>query len=319
MKHKIPLLKDHHSHPFMFSILNSCPNISLARTKEEAIAIINFAETNIILGWNSDWYHFTTSELRVMPPVIICNRSFHSFLVSSSFKEIFSEAEFVQHFNDANWVEKNLSKIMHFFASIQTFQPQQIEDYFAFLLRQGVYYAEEMLLAFAEEIDLFIKLGFLERTQFWTSIEIFNTLSKQEYIHGIKIFADGSLGSKTAAMNYLDVQRGKLVHSDIALEILIEQVASLNKALAIHAIGRQAITQVINLISKNQHIPEIRIEHCQFISRRDAFRAKELGIILSMQPNFSFDSIRYKDRLSEQTCQDNNSFRMLIDEVGFIP
>ena len=200
MKHKIPLLKDHHSHPFMFAILNSCSNISLARTKDEAIAIINSAKSNIILGWNSDWYHFTTSELKRMPPVIICNSSFHSFLVSSSFQERFFDAEFVQHFNDANWIEKNLFKIMRFLASIKTFQPQQIEDYFTFLLRQGVYFAEEMLLAF--EIDLFIKLGYLERTQFWTSIEIFNDLSKQEYIHGIKIFADGSLGSKTAAMNY---------------------------------------------------------------------------------------------------------------------
>jgi predicted amidohydrolase YtcJ len=61
------------------------------------------------------------------------------------------------------------------------------------------------------------------------------------------------------------------------------------------------------------------MEHCQFISKENAIQAKSLGIILSMQPNFSYDSVQYKDRISQNYCLQNNPFRMLIDTAGFIP
>jgi predicted amidohydrolase YtcJ len=38
-----------------------------------------------------------------------------------------------------------------------------------------------------------------------------------------------------------------------------------------------------------------------------------------MQPNFSSDSRDYADRLGEDYLGRNNPFRMLIDEVGFVP
>ncbi len=38
-----------------------------------------------------------------------------------------------------------------------------------------------------------------------------------------------------------------------------------------------------------------------------------------MQPNFSTDSVDYRDRLDDQYCRANNPFRMLIDEIGFEP
>ncbi len=38
-----------------------------------------------------------------------------------------------------------------------------------------------------------------------------------------------------------------------------------------------------------------------------------------MQPNFSHDSVHYSDRLSKKYAKKNNPFRMLIDEVGFVP
>ena len=38
-----------------------------------------------------------------------------------------------------------------------------------------------------------------------------------------------------------------------------------------------------------------------------------------MQPNFSVDSVLYRDRLNSQQIQNNNPFRMIIDEAGFEP
>jgi predicted amidohydrolase YtcJ len=46
-------------------------------------------------------------------------------------------------------------------------------------------------------------------------------------------------------------------------------------------------------------------------------RAKDLGVILSMQPNFNSDSVDYADRLCPRDQEANNPFRMLLDQVGF--
>ncbi|MGA2152760.1 MAG: hypothetical protein ABSG48_11515, partial [Geobacteraceae bacterium] len=43
------------------------------------------------------------------------------------------------------------------------------------------------------------------------------------------------------------------------------------------------------------------------------------GIVLCMQPNFSFESTCYRDRLPGQFLGRNNPFRMLIDDVGYVP
>ncbi|MEM3341968.1 MAG: amidohydrolase family protein [Thermoplasmata archaeon] len=95
------------------------------------------------------------------------------------------------------------------------------------------------------------------------------------------------------------------------------------KSISIHCIGDRAVSTVIEglIKSRSQGIwtSEVRLEHCQFISLENAKEAKALGVILSMQPNFSLDSIYYKDRLENHYLSWNNPFRMLIDRAGFKP
>jgi predicted amidohydrolase YtcJ len=93
--------------------------------------------------------------------------------------------------------------------------------------------------------------------------------------------------------------------------------------VAIHAIGEMATSQVVGTIGKLKEngirFSSVRMEHCQFIHKRTACQAKELGMLLSMQPNFSTDSIIYRDRLLPRYLENNNPFRMLIDKAGFVP
>jgi predicted amidohydrolase YtcJ len=63
----------------------------------------------------------------------------------------------------------------------------------------------------------------------------------------------------------------------------------------------------------------VRLEHAQLVTEPQARRARDLGLILSMQPNFSEDSVLYADRLGAGAVAGNNPFRMLIDRVGFRP
>lgn len=114
-----------------------------------------------------------------------------------------------------------------------------------------------------------------------------------------------------------------MVYSDEKLFNTLTQLDKLNKPVAVHAVGDLATEQLIKILSDIQKteggIPQIRIEHVQFISKESAKNAKSLGIVLSMQPNFNHESIQYADRLSAKYCKHNNPFRMLIDEVGYVP
>ena len=94
-------------------------------------------------------------------------------------------------------------------------------------------------------------------------------------------------------------------------------------SIAIHAIGGRSIDQTISVLESLDHelaqSSYIRMEHAQLIDLPMALRAKDLGIVLSMQPNFTSDSVHYADRLDEAHLRTNNPFRMLIDEAGFEP
>ncbi len=101
-------------------------------------------------------------------------------------------------------------------------------------------------------------------------------------------------------------------------------MTDLDKPVAIHAIGDMATEQAVRCLDhlkqdSGKLPPLIRLEHCQFISHDTAQKAKAVGIVLSMQPNFNYDSIQYSDRLPKSFCKKNNPFRMLVDQAGFIP
>ncbi|MCP4152161.1 MAG: amidohydrolase family protein, partial [bacterium] len=114
-----------------------------------------------------------------------------------------------------------------------------------------------------------------------------------------------------------------LLFSDEALYSEMRRASQLGKGVAVHAIGDLATDQVVRTLgklkAKGLSFPVVRLEHCQFITEKTAHDAKELGVILSMQPNFNTDSVDYKDRLPAFFIESNNPFRMLIDKTGFVP
>ena len=90
-----------------------------------------------------------------------------------------------------------------------------------------------------------------------------------------------------------------------------------------HAVGDRARDQLLDTVEfargAGLEFPEVRAEHCQFLTTETAARVRDLGITLSMQPNFSAETLDYTDRLSPELCRRNNPFRMLIDDFGFVP
>ncbi len=331
-KYQIPLLKDHHLHPYMYAALKDCIDLRFVEKKEDALSILKNGkkdEINVVVGWNNSLYSFTDQEIDPLPPSFILNASLHSYTINKSAADLLrlKNKDIVDHLGDCEWAERNFSAVMKFAEMLNPCTSEKLKDYYNDLLKQGVWFAEEMLLIHEDEIDLFKEAGLIDRTRFWADINTYKTLSEdaQKCICGIKMFTDGAFGSKTANIKtpFLTGEEGIRVFSDDELRQKILEVAELEIAVAIHAIGDGAIEQVIGVLSNVKEeiisIPEIRMEHCQLITKRNAEEAKELGIILSMQPNFNVDSIYYRDRLTEHYILQNNPFRMLIDEVGFTP
>jgi predicted amidohydrolase YtcJ len=110
----------------------------------------------------------------------------------------------------------------------------------------------------------------------------------------VKLFSDGALGSRTAAMSEPyeggDADdRGVAVLDTEQLTELVDTAARAGIAAAVHAIGDAANTAVLDAIASVRAAglgPQLRhrIEHAQHVSWPDVDRFAELGVIASMQP-----------------------------------
>lgn len=325
------MLNDRHSHPFLYAALGTCIDLRFINQKNDALDLIQQADDDVIvaMGWNDGLYRFQMTELDALPPTVIINASLHGYLINHAAKEMLQgmHPDIIRNMYDRNWIETNYFRVLRFFMGLKPCRMENLNAFYDDLLNRGVWSAEELSLWGKNQIALFDAGGLCERSKFWMDLHTFKELDHdmKKRVHGLKIFADGALGPKTAKLSksYLTGEEGVLSYTDEALYEHTKDVLKHSKPIAIHAIGDQAIDQVIATMIKCKQtfgvLPEIRMEHCQFISRETAQKAKTLGIVLSMQPNFSTDSTHYRDRLSQGYCTWNNPFRMLIDEIGFVP
>jgi hypothetical protein len=110
----------------------------------------------------------------------------------------------------------------------------------------------------------------------------------------IKIFVDGALGSRGAALlePYSDAPdaKGVIVTSEDSLYQLTVQALKSGLQVAVHAIGDRANRIALNAFSRalaearglKDH--RLRVEHAQVVSLEDIPKFSPLGIIVSMQP-----------------------------------
>lgn len=330
---QLPLLRDRHTHPFLYASWFDGLNIHHVNSAQQAISLIAECdvvdgEILIVQGWLDSKFQITADDLEPFGPSAVFNLSLHGLVMNESARTMI-EAELGEpgKWSDQIWFERNLRRILNAFANLNG-NADRLQRFYDWLhAEHGVIYAEEMLLAGQKEIEVYREAELLDRTRFWCSFEMWQTLPRDSrgLIHGMKIFTDGALGVRTAAVSspFDNGDCGMLLYSDTELQKLFSDCIETEKSIAIHAIGDRAIDQVVNLVhdrrQETRFTNEVRIEHAQLISLEAARRAREAGIILSMQPNFSIDSVEYADRLAEHDAIGNNPFRMLIDEAGFVP
>ena len=329
---KIPFLHDHHSHFSLYAGLSRSLNIKSFSDKEKVLEIIRKYpddRLNVVYGWNSGNFRFSEIELESLPPILISNLSLHGFIMNRAAQKILADEhpQIITNYQDPDWCEKHLTELVLFFSKILPTNLETVLEYAALLKNDfGILETEDMLLPSDDFYKMIRYSPLSERVSFWADIVTFKILPEdtRSQIKGIKLFTDGANGASTAAIGepYITGEKGVLTHSDEELTQLMEESLEISNAVAIHAIGDRAADQIISateILRKNGLTKPVRIEHCQFISEKSAKKAKDLGIILSLQPNFNEDSIIYADRIPKKYLMQNNPFRMLIDKAGFIP
>jgi hypothetical protein len=143
-------------------------------------------------------------------------------------------------------------------------------------------------------------------------------------IGNLKLFADGALGPRTAAM--LEPYEGDPGNTGI-LAMTAEEIAEIGAraaaggiALAVHAIGdranREALTALERLRASEGHTPGLRhrIEHVQLLHPDDVARLAASSIVASMQPIHATSDMVMADGHWGERCRTAYAWRTLLEQ-----
>jgi hypothetical protein len=142
-------------------------------------------------------------------------------------------------------------------------------------------------------------------------------------IGSLKVFADGSLGARTAALreSYHDAPatKGLLRYSQEESNAVILKAHTAGLQLAIHAIGDKAVDMVLTALERalmeaprkdHRH----RIEHASVLDEDLISRMKRANVIACVQPHFLVSDFWVADRVGVKRARWVYPFRSLIDQ-----
>ncbi|HWN69511.1 MAG TPA: amidohydrolase [Haliangium sp.] len=147
-------------------------------------------------------------------------------------------------------------------------------------------------------------------------------------LRGIKMYADGALGSRGAALLApYDDEPGNLglVITDAAeLERATERAAAAGWQLGVHAIGDRANRMVLDAFERVlQARPgkdlRFRVEHAQVVALADIPRFGALGVLASMQPTHATSDMPWAEkRVGAERIRGAYAWRKILDAGGRI-
>ena len=146
-------------------------------------------------------------------------------------------------------------------------------------------------------------------------------------IRAIKIYADGALGSRGAAM--LQPYSDDVENFGLPFLTADELFASVDRAnrmgfqVGVHAIGdhgnRLALDAFERAQKDNPSSLRNRVEHAQIIALDDIPRFAELGVIASMQPTHATSDMNMaEDRIGSERIKGGYAWRKLLDSGAVI-
>lgn len=167
-----------------------------------------------------------------------------------------------------------------------------------------------MVSASEKNLDYYLKTGIFK--------------SDRLNVSSFKVYADGALGSRGAALKkpYNDRENhfGTLVTSIDTMKIIAKQLANSNFQMNTHAIGDSANACVLRIYTKalkSQTNRRWRIEHSQVINPNDFDYFTD--IIPSVQPTHATSDMYWaKERLGEERMKGAYAYKKLLNINGHI-
>jgi predicted amidohydrolase YtcJ len=140
-------------------------------------------------------------------------------------------------------------------------------------------------------------------------------------IGGIKIFLDGSLGARTAALEkpYNDEpgSSGILTTSREQLSNLVERTRNSGLQLSLHAIGDKAVEMGVDTLSEAFEPDDCqrqrhRIEHASLVPPKLVQGMAKLGLVASVQPRFIYSDSWAEKRLGKERVRFLYPFKSML-------
>jgi len=143
-------------------------------------------------------------------------------------------------------------------------------------------------------------------------------------ISGIKIFADGAIGSATAAIygRYMGSTQpesetftdGQMIYSQERLRQMIRVAHESGHRIAIHSIGDHSTDMVMEAYSELGDASRHRIEHAMILSDDQIESMERLGIHCCMQPEFLIRfGHSYRRQLGPERASRLNRYRSVLE------
>ncbi len=271
-------------------------NLENVRSLEELLETLRQSPEKTIIGrgWSEESLGSRpTKQLldQIDKPVFLIRRCGHVAIANSALMELIGIWK-----EDGVFKEKELEEVRKRLPS------REDEKFFAIgqkrFLMHGVTFVHSddlhgLSWANLKDIIKSSKMRLLEKVYFESVSELesfneFGQLSDRVYVKAVKVFADGSVGARTAWLSVPYADDPENCGMKLLDEEQLERFATLcdekNVQLCVHAIGDEAVHMVATVFSRH---PNHRIIHAQLVKERDLSMLKDS--FFSIQPHFAIE------------------------------
>jgi predicted amidohydrolase YtcJ len=147
------------------------------------------------------------------------------------------------------------------------------------------------------------------------------------YVGGIKVYADGALGSRGACLlqPYADQPgwSGFLLKDASYFDSLAHALAKTPYQMCTHAIGDSANREMLTIYNhalNGKNDKRWRIEHAQVINQNDFHLFGEASIVPSVQPTHATSDMYWaEERLGAERLKGAYAYKQLLQQNGWLP
>lgn len=314
----LPGFIDSHTHLLNLGLSLVRLDLSRAKTREEALgSTARYAtdtSSNVVVGYGWDettWGekdYISKGELDgIGKPVVLYRKDMHMAVLNSKALEILG----IESENGA--VKEERMKLMAPLTDPDMGEVRRaINAAAGYALSEGITTVRDIMG---------IKVRKLLETQS-TPLRVFQLMYDSEYSGepldtpdswGVKMFLDGSIGSRTAAHEGWDTRNLKYSGEDLDARLLGLWRQGIPAAM--HAIGEIAVEQAVKSLKSQKGTLRNSIEHFELVHQE---LLEEIGnsTVISSQPNFlqwSIEGGLYENTLGSKWKGKDNPFRKILD------